>query len=150
MSGYDHGDDGRDLGLDEEPVEPPSKTRARPLTISANRGPRPEPADYPLDVIRPKTRADCEGAARPCPFVSCRHHLYLDVHPVRGSIKLNFPDLEPDELEESCSLDVAGWGGRTLEVVGSLMNLTRERVRQLEAAPMAKLARALHRWQEPG
>ncbi|MGN6107941.1 MAG: hypothetical protein ACTHU0_22725 [Kofleriaceae bacterium] len=32
-----------------------------------------------LDIPRPKTRADCRAEARPCPWVSCRHHLLLEV-----------------------------------------------------------------------
>ena len=39
------------------------------------------------EVPRPQTRSDCQGGPRPCPFVSCRHHLYLDVNPETGSIK---------------------------------------------------------------
>src|SRR3977135_1711586 len=31
------------------------------------------------EAERPKSRADCVEGARPCPFVSCTHHLYLDV-----------------------------------------------------------------------
>lgn len=57
-------------------------------------------------------------------------HMYLDVNS-RGNIKLNFPDLEVSELTESCALDVAEDGEQTMERVGELMNLTRERVRQL-------------------
>jgi hypothetical protein len=36
------------------------------------------------------------------------------------------------ELEHTCALDVADKGGITLEEVGAIMNLTRERVRQVE------------------
>lgn len=90
------------------------------------------------DERRPQTRADCENVPRPCPFVSCRHHVYLDVSARTGGLKLNFPDLEPDELEDSCSLDVAEQDGVTLERVGEVMNLTRERVRQIEATAIAK------------
>jgi hypothetical protein len=50
---------------------------------------------------RPRTRGECRDAERPCPFVACKHHLYLDVNPETGSLKLNFPDLEPWELEDS-------------------------------------------------
>ena len=78
---------------------------------------------------------------RPCPFVSCKYHLYIDVHPVRGSIKINFPDLEPWELQHTCALDVAERGGITLEEVGEIMNLTRERVRQVETQGLSKLER---------
>jgi len=52
---------------------------------------------------------------------------------------LNFPDLEPWELEETCSLDVADRGGITLEEVGDILNLTRERVRQVEVRGLLKL-----------
>ena len=46
------------------------------------------------EIEHPETRADCVGGARPCPFVSCKHHLYLDVSARTGAIKLNFPDLD--------------------------------------------------------
>jgi len=94
--------------------------------------------NYPRDVQRPRTRGDCMFAPRPCPWVSCRWHLFLDVNHV-GSIKLNFPDLEPWELKASCVLDVAAQGGATLEEVAELLNVTRERVRQIDLAVRAKL-----------
>jgi hypothetical protein len=90
---------------------------------------------------RPRTRGECVGGHRPCPFVSCRHHLYLDVTPGTGAIKLNFPDLEPDEMPETCALDVADRGGDPLEKVGELLNVTRERIRQLEVVALAKMAK---------
>ncbi|HEY8090499.1 MAG TPA: sigma factor-like helix-turn-helix DNA-binding protein [Polyangiaceae bacterium] len=92
------------------------------------------------DVERPRTRAECSDAPRPCPFVSCQHHLYLDVSARTGAIKLNFPDLEVWEMTETCALDVADRGGTTLEEVGAIMNLTRERIRQVEVKGLAKLA----------
>lgn len=127
--------------------------RSRPVrgrTISVKRMARYElevgralyPPDEHADVARPTTRADCEGGERPCPFVACRHHLYLDVSAKTGAIKLNFPDLEPDELEVSCALDIAGLGEATLDQIGDAMNLTRERVRQLEARALAKVGAA--------
>lgn len=90
---------------------------------------------YP-DVDRPRTRGDCEGGARPCPFVSCRYHLFLDVDQVSGAVKLNFPEREPDELAETCALDVADRGGATLEMTADYVNLTRERIRQVEVAAL--------------
>lgn len=88
--------------------------------------------DDVADLHTPASRRECRDGVRPCPFVSCRFHLYLDVNS-SGSIKLNFPDLEPWELTTSCSLDVAEDGsGRSLEELGKLMNLTRERTRQIE------------------
>jgi len=84
-------------------------------------------------------REDCQGGERPCPFVSCKHHLYLDVSARTGAIKLNFPDLEVWEMNETCALDIADRGGATLEEVGAIMNLTRERIRQVEVKGLAKL-----------
>jgi hypothetical protein len=92
------------------------------------------------EIEHPSTRADCVGGERPCPFVSCKHHLYLDVSARTGAIKLNFPDLEAWEMTETCALDVADRGGTTLEEVGAIMNLTRERIRQVEVKGLAKLA----------
>jgi hypothetical protein len=90
-------------------------------------------------VVKPTKREDCAQGARPCPFVSCHHHLYLDVSPRTGAIKLNFPDLEIEEMTHSCALDIADGGGTTLEEVGAIMNLTRERIRQVEVRGLAKL-----------
>lgn len=122
----------------------PRRSRARARTISIRRLSKTELNRgrmlYPeTDYWRPQTRADCADMERPCPYVSCKHHLYLDVHPVRGSIKLNFPDVEVWEMEETCALDVADRGGTTLEEVGDIMNLTRERVRQVETVGLGKL-----------
>lgn len=95
---------------------------------------------YPdMEISRPVSRNECLGAERPCPFVSCKHHLFLDVSAKTGAIKLNFPDLEVWEMKETCALDVADRGGTTLEEVGAIMNLTRERIRQVEVKGLAKL-----------
>jgi hypothetical protein len=91
------------------------------------------------DYEKPKMRSECVDGARPCPFVSCKHHLYLDVSARTGAIKLNFPDLEVWEMTETCALDIADRGGTTLEEVGAIMNLTRERIRQVEVKALAKL-----------
>lgn len=132
--------------LEALPTTP--KGRIRALCIPGKRGRKPTPANYPLDVIRPTTRGDCEGGERPCRWVSCRHHLFLDVTSA-GNLKLNFPHLEPDELEESCSLDVAASGGRLLEEVGGLMNLTRERIRQFEVDASNHMVDGMKRFKEP-
>jgi Sigma-70, region 4 len=92
-----------------------------------------------VEAARPRSRADCANGPRPCMFISCKHHLYLDVNPSTGSIKLNFPDREIWELDETCALDVADRGGITLEEVGGIMNLTRERIRQVETRGLLKL-----------
>lgn len=88
---------------------------------------------YPEAVEgRPRTRGECGDVPRPCPYVGCKFNLFLDVTRKTGSIKLNFPDLEPWDLVESCALDVADIGDHTLEHVAGVTNLTRERVRQVE------------------
>jgi hypothetical protein len=46
---------------------------------------------YPEDVDRPKSRADCQQMERPCPFVSCEHHLYLDVNPRKRRHQAELP-----------------------------------------------------------
>lgn len=109
----------------------------RPRTISRRTlavTVRLERESEPVDDLptRPRTRAECIRGVRPCPFVSCRHHTYLDVNPSSGSLRINFPDRDPWELEITCTLDAADDGGITLEAVGHALNLTRERVRQVE------------------
>ncbi len=95
---------------------------------------RSELRDLEVEVAgieRPRTRAECVDGVRPCPFVSCRFSLYLEVEDT-GTIKLNHPDLEPDQMPDSCALDVSDRGGSTLDEVGRLLNVTRERTRQIE------------------
>ena len=120
------------------------RTRPRSKTIAMKRLTREElrvgALLYPpVDLPRPMSRGECRQEMRPCPWVACKHHLYLDVNPETGSIKLNFPDLEPWELSHTCALDVAERGGITLEEVGEIMNLTRERIRQVEVRGLLKL-----------
>ena len=121
----------------------PRRTRPRARTIAARRLTsielREVANNHDEQTERPRTRAECSNEQRPCPWVSCKHHLYLDVNPHTGSIKLNFPDLEPWELKQTCALDVADDGGHTLEEVGDITNLTRERIRQLELHSLIEL-----------
>lgn len=128
-----------------------TRRRVRARTVSMARLSKRELArgevEYPPSINdahqRPKTRADCEPGGcneqRPCPWVACKHHLYLDANTDNGSIKLNFPDREVEDMPETCGLDIADRGGITLEEVGELMAITRERVRQLETRGIAKI-----------
>ena len=96
--------------LFEEGKRRRDRSRARTISIrrlskaELNRGRMLFPE---MDYWKPRTRAECRDMDRPCPFVSCKYHLYIDVHPVRGSIKLNFPDVEVWEMTDTCALDVA-------------------------------------------
>ncbi|MDY0003819.1 MAG: sigma factor-like helix-turn-helix DNA-binding protein [Polyangia bacterium] len=93
-------------------------------------------AEREVELARPASRGDCRSLPRPCPFVGCRHHLYLDVKP-SGAITVAWPHLEAWEIPETCSLDVAECGSHTLDEVGDLLNVSCEQVRKIEE-------RALH------
>jgi hypothetical protein len=121
-----------------------AEQRVRAMRLPTERLTRQEKRDlepYPEWASRPRVRGECEEDARPCPFVGCRYHLYLDVLS-SGNIKLNHPGLEPSDMMPSCSLDVVDQnnGGLTLEDVAAIMNLTRERVRQIELVALKKIA----------
>jgi hypothetical protein len=126
---------------------PPVGARQRGKTLRGGRLTREERAEVEAVVAeyeheRPRTRGDCENGERPCPWASCRYHLALDINPNTGSIKINFPHLEVWEMPETCALDVADRCGETLEEVGGVANITKERVRQLEDLTFAKLREA--------
>lgn len=123
--------------------------RAFTLSPKKLRGERAREAKGPGDLdlekamrqvaaARPRYRFQCVDGPRPCPFASCKFNLYLDVTKT-GGIKLNFPDKEIWELTETCALDVADKGGLALEGVGKAINLTRERIRQVETHIFLKL-----------
>ncbi len=133
-----------EVGITREQRRSRRKRDVRARTISVKRMTKRELEIgrllYPENGYwKPRTRAECADGPRPCPFVSCKHHLFVDVSAKTGAIKLNFPDLDVWEMNESCALDVADRGGTTLEDVGAIMNLTRERIRQVEVKALAKL-----------
>ena len=85
---------------------------------------------YRADAVArdtPWTREMCELLPRPCPVTECRYHWAQN--PCRA---YNQPSHEG--VRVGCYLD---WidehpGGDTLEAVGDLMGVTRERVRQIQ------------------
>ncbi len=98
--------------------------------------------EYPEDARRPRTRGDCAAGERPCPWVSCRHHLAIEVT-TKGNVRVDkrfAAHLEGSgpAPAETCALDVADRGGGTLEIVGGLFGFTRERVRQIEGIALRK------------
>jgi hypothetical protein len=110
----------------------------------------------PDDYERPRTRGDCLpggcNAERPCPWVSCRHNLYLDVQR-SGAIRLCHPHLAPEQMEQSCALDIIDANdadrdapqGCSLDVCAVAMNLSPEHIRALEALALASLREAFER-----
>lgn len=74
-------------------------------------------------MLTPKTRGDClpggRNEARPCNWKGCYWHM--------------------EHEKASCVLDVADNGGITLEEVGEILGVTRERIRQIEAIAIRKL-----------
>ena len=131
----------------KEPGAPNKTKSVKPRTVSRRQLEREKikankeghPSLEVIEYNRPMVREECRSTARPCLYVSCSHHLYLDVTE-KGSIVFNHPDKEPWELEETCSLDVAEKeDGQTLEEIGDILNLTRERVRQVERSALDKL-----------
>jgi hypothetical protein len=83
---------------------------------------------------RPRTRGDCVDMPRPCPFISCRHHLAIEVNEDNGSLKALYPHLriiedpEGDGLQRlqdsvgTCSLDIVDRVS-IAEGVGGIMRL---------------------------
>lgn len=132
-----------------EPCERSPRVRAH--TVSVKRLSKRElergAAEYPeqpgRDYLRPRTFEECDsvglGDITPCPFVSCKHHLYLDVNERTGSIKFNFPGREVDELPATCALRVAEEGGLTLDGVADVIGVVRERIRQIEDRALLKM-----------
>lgn len=119
--------------------------------------------DAPL--TRPRTRGECRGGVRPCPWVSCRYHLLVAAND-RGELRFNVPgrqlpvirtgtpqgdfdataDQAVDSMHdgapmETCALDLIERNpdGMTLDEVGRALGITRQRVEQLEGAALEHL-----------
>lgn len=110
-------------------------------------------------LTRPVTRADCAHVPRPCPFVTCKYNLSIDVTPAGaisvGTMRIEslpekataerterFVDLVSSHLLDvghSCALDEADGEGLTLHEVGNMVGVTRERIRQIEAKAMRRM-----------
>lgn len=126
-------------------VRPRTRRRKRSASWRKGIAELGRPCSYPkwAEDMRPLTRADCIRGPRPCPWVSCRYHLYLDYYPRYKKIRLNFPNLHVWEMRETCALDVADLGHKQLQAVGDVLGITRERVRQIEVAAILKLRKRL-------
>lgn len=74
---------------------------------------------------QPRTRGECAGGPRPCPWSACRYHL--------------------ESATDTCALDVADRGGVTLQQVGELIGVSQPRVYQIADSALRK-ARRRARW----
>jgi len=102
----------------------------------------------PKGLIRPTNRIQCRKGIRPCPWVSCRYHLAYEVT-ASGSLRECFPCTELPDMQETCALDVADRHGVTLEEIGKIFNLSRERIRQIEFHALRKIFIHLCKGDEP-
>lgn len=106
---------------------------------------------------RPKTRADCATVPRPCPYVTCRYNMFLDIkNDSGGGLTYNISrDAEPSDMryDQSCALDIAdehAGVGMTLDDIGVYFGIDRERVRQIESVAIEKIKRKLTRLPRSG
>lgn len=97
--------------------------------------------DWELRGGTPRTRGDCASVPRPCPYISCRHHLWLRLkqeqpgNPQAG--KQGDTTFRPSTMQ-SCSLDVADRGA-SFEEIGELLGMDSTRARQIAQAGLEKL-----------
>ena len=99
--------------------------------------------------------AEILSHSRPCIRV-CPYSLLYEVTD-RGGLKILHPDAsgapDLDYQGPSCALDEADAGEHTLEEVAVVLNISRERVRQLEDAglenALVAASRLLTGWEDP-
>lgn len=80
---------------------------------------------------RPTCRTECVDGVRPCPWVSCRYHLAIDI--IRGRVRINPPG------DDTCALDVADRGPHSTREVGEILGISKQRASHIEQDALAKL-----------
>lgn len=102
-------------------------------------------------LSRPRTRSECVDGPRPCPWVGCRHNLFLEVTVGEG-LAFREPGREPWDVDpaSSCALDVvdAHPGGMTFAEIGEMFQVTAQRVRQIEIEASATVGRRVKMTQQ--
>jgi len=132
------------------PFEPAARRPSRTGTISQLVQDQLVDA-HPIDarpVDRPRYRPECRNGPRPCPLVGCFFNNYLEIRRRANrppEIKLLHPDRLPEDMppEDSCTLDLAEDGPQTLDRVGQVLGLTRERIRQIETKILKRIAHSV-------
>lgn len=96
-----------------------------------------------LEAARPRTRGDCRGGDRPCPFASCKYHLLWErpeawMAPDEGGDLRSDDELLDllDRMPGTCTLDAADEDGMGLAEAARLLGISRERMRQIETKIM--------------
>lgn len=108
-------------------------------------------------------RSECRGGYRPCPMVSCRYHLLLHVteygaltRPYARTLSVAKSSVATVErwidaaaryvevMPETCALDMADRGESSMVVIGEILGITRERVRQVAESAFAR--REVREW----
>lgn len=77
----------------------------------------------------PKTRGECEDGERPCPYQSCRYHLWDT---------FDFPRVDT-ATAPSCALDVADNGEHSPATIAKWFGMTRQAVENIEKRAIAKV-----------
>lgn len=86
----------------------------------------------------PRTRRECPQG--PCHHVACRFHLWTDRLLDRDGAVVDLRETAVfGNRQHTCVLREIARGPRTLEAIGSLLDVSRERVRQIEAEALARL-----------
>lgn len=119
--------------------------------------------------VLPESRSECRDGERPCPLVSCRYHLLLDVgsqavnprtqEPIQGRAQLHFSravdeSSENDiaavlqEMPETCALDVADRGAHTLQRLAEIVNARFQSVDEVGRRALEKIREAGHDFDE--
>jgi hypothetical protein len=81
------------------------------------------------------SKGQCMQGSEPCPMMYCRYHIHSDAKPSQIA-------LAPVPTA-TCSLRLASYGGMTLDAIGTILGLTRERVRQIENMATRKMKKKL-------
>lgn len=95
---------------------------------------------HPMLRARPRRRSQCIDGPRPCPWVSCRHHLAVDV--VGAEQVLVQPGWDDDTTPlagPSCSLDVADVGPQWVATVAQALGVGSTRMLQIEREALSTL-----------
>jgi hypothetical protein len=101
--------------------------------------------DFADGEDRPLVYGDCLAGGvneqRPCPWVSCRHHLAWVEQFEPSGLRVNGLRViqDWDDGRPSCSLDVANNGEAEREEIGKWWEMTHERVRQIEEDGLRRL-----------